>query len=217
MRKMAVLLGFCLTLPASAAAAPITSGIWSPVVSTSNNGAIFWDNLSVDCFVCNAGTILDIIYGPIEYLHDGSGGATQFSFSEAVSPTQVSSLTLLKNYTFTQQADGSFTYNNGLGFVSNSLGSNWDQFALFRQVSTQGTRYFLAIEDLDITPIRLPLLGLVTLSDKDYNDYIGSFYIDNPVPPIDTVPEPSTLMLMGTALAVVSRRFRRGRSGSRGL
>jgi hypothetical protein len=202
-RRAVLLLATCLAVPATANAGPITSGVWSPVGNTWNTGTIFWDNQSGDCDVCNAGTLLNIIFGPLEYLHDGSGGATAFKFNQAVSYTKFGSLSVLKG-TFSQQPDGNFTYDNTAGLIANSLATGW-QFALFRQVGPQSTRYFIGVEDLPVGPslLQQQLSGNGWTSDADFNDYMASFTLEN-------VPEPSTLMLMGTAFAgFAARRLRR--------
>jgi hypothetical protein len=182
-------------VPVPAAASPITPGHWSDVGPAAKDGVVFWDNPSVDCGYCAAGELLDIIFGPLEFLNDGNGKATPFKFTEPVSFTTLGGLSLWKGGTLLQNADGSFSYDNGQGFLSNSW-ADGSQFALFRHVGPDSTQYFLGIEDMSIAA------GLVP-SDQDYNDYIASFTLSN-------VPEPSTLLLMGAAVAGYTiRRLRR--------
>ena len=189
-----LLVAVILTMPVRAEATPITPGQWSDIGVAAYDGAVFWDNPSVDCGFCSAGELLDLIYGPLEFFHDGSNKAAPFAFTGPISYTKVGALTAWKNGTFTHEADGSFTYDNGLGFVANSLTSQ--QFALFRKAGPDTTQYFIGVEDIALN-------GLLA-SDADYNDYIATFTVTN-------VPEPGTLLLMGTALGAAARRLRRKR------
>lgn len=201
------MLAAMLAVPSLAAAGPITTGVWSPVTNPANDGGEFWDNLSVDdatcTVICNAGAILDRLFGPVEYLHDGSGGAVAFSFGESVTSQYFADLTGWKNGIFQQLADGSFTYDANQasfpGHVSNSL-LDPGQFALFRKAIPGGFQYWVGVED-----IRFDLQDLHNLtSDKDYNDYIVTFS------QVSSVPEPGLLLLMGSGIFAATRRFRRG-------
>lgn len=201
-----------LACPAFATAGPITLGTWS-AVEPDNDSAEFWDNPSVDdaaCapFLCNAGALIERLYGPIEYLNDGAGNPVAFSFAETIpSFASVATLTTWSGGIFAQNAiDGSFTYDANQasfpGHVSNSI-ADPGQFVLFRRAVPGAVQYFIAIEDIRFD-LQLPP-NLV--SDQDYNDFIVSFRQAT-----QQVPEPSLLLLMGTGIAgLATRRLRRAR------
>ncbi|HEY0874418.1 MAG TPA: PEP-CTERM sorting domain-containing protein [Vicinamibacterales bacterium] len=201
------MLAAMLAVPSLAAAGPITTGVWSPVTNPANDGGEFWDNLSVDdatcTVICNAGAILDRLFGPVEYLHDGSGGAVAFSFGEPVTHQYFASLTGWGGGIFSQQADGSFTYNANQtshpGHISNSL-DDPGQFALFRKAIPGGFQYWVGVEDIRFDMQLPPDI----ISDLDYNDYMVTFS------QVSNVPEPGLLLLMGSGIFAATRRFRRG-------
>jgi hypothetical protein len=202
MKLRALLLAIVLVMPASAFADPISiGGVWSnvstPIGDQSQSAQLtpFWSGISWDCAVCGVGYLINA-YGneEIEYMHDGFGQATGFRFAsdDAIStPTFFAGITMWTNGTFGRRADGAFTYDSGTGHVSNSW-DNPDQYALFRIVREGSTQYFLGIEDILVS---------YTLNDHDYNDYIVTFEQQS-------VPEPSSLMLMGLAAAGFAARRR---------
>jgi hypothetical protein len=200
--------GFILVLafliPSSAIAAPITvsGSTWSLVAPAGGqDGAFtatpFWGGLSWDCAECGIGYLLDAIIGnpgnaQLEYLNDGGGGYTPFCFDDTIEPTYVTGMTAWTNGVFGQNATGAFTYDSGTGRTSNS----WDspgQYALFRLVGPETTTYFVGVEDILLSE---------TFNDHDYNDYIVTFTTPT------SVPEPSTLLLLGSSMAALSMRRR---------
>jgi hypothetical protein len=191
------LLTLALLVPATAGADPISvSGIWSsPTSSSARAGSPYWAGNSWDCATCGIGDLLNAFGTPnIEYLNDGAGNAVSFRFTDAIITSSLMfSITAWTGGTFGRREDGAFTYDSGTGRVSNS----WDnpgQYALFRIVGPDTTRYFLGIEDILATEVP---------NDFDYNDYVVTFST-----PTQPVPEPSALLLMGSALATFAHRAR---------
>jgi PEP-CTERM motif len=202
MRFRATVLAATLLLPASALADPITvGGSWigtvEPVTDPSQGGitvAPFWSGLSWDCDTCGVGYLINAFSTEgLEYLHDGAGRAAPFRFDTAdpvFDLTYLGGITMWTNGVLGRRADGAFTYDSGTGSVSNS----WDnpgQYALFRLVGETSTTYFLGIEDILVTN---------ELNDHDHNDFIVSFTQPS------SVPEPSSLLLMGCAIAGLAVR-----------
>ena len=195
-----------LAMPSLASADPITltPGSWTGA-STPLSGdpegllaAPFWSGLSWDGNTMGVGYMIDAFTTPtIEYLHDGTGHAVNFRFEPdgAISaPTYFGGITGWDHGTFGIRADGAFTYNTGTGITYNSW-DNGDQFALFRIVGPETTRYFLGIEDIPVS---------WEVNDHDHNDYITAFTENRA-----SVPEPTSLMLMGLgALGLVVRKRR---------
>jgi hypothetical protein len=185
MKLRSVALTMMLLTPSLASAEPITLGVWSAMPAADGNSQPFWDGLSWDCPTCGVGYFLSA-YGPLEYLNDGTGDYTPFRFEGAISPpVLILNNTAWLGGTFGQSANGAFTYDSGTGRLSNSL-DNGEQYALFRRVGPMLTTYFLGIEDILLSE---------TSNDLDYNDYVVTFTQPTPV------PEPSTMVLVGSALA----------------
>jgi hypothetical protein len=206
MKLPSFVLALALIAPSTALADPITiGGAWSntstPLTDPSGSGVLadpFWTGVSWDCPTCGVGYLLDAYTdNGLEYLHNGSGGYTPFRFEEPVTlPTMLFNITALPGGVIGRRDDGAFTYDNGTGHVINSW-DDYGQFALFRRVDGETTRYFLAVEDILITEI---------VNDRDYNDYVGTFTPQ-------AVPEPSTLLLIGCAVAAAGvRRYRASRN-----
>jgi hypothetical protein len=210
MKFRGFVLALALLAPSSALADPITlGGVWgspnAPFGSEpgSVTAAPFWGGVSWDCTVCGVGYLINAFETEnIEYLHDGTGQAAGFRFepeSDISATTMLFSITGWTGGTFGRRADGAFTYDSGTGHVSNSW-DNGAQYALFRIVEPEITRYFLGIEDI--------LVSFPT--DADHNDYVATF-----TQPTHSVPEPSSLLLMGCAIAAAAmRKARRGRTTS---
>lgn len=185
--KAAALTLALILLPGVAAADPITTGVWTHVASGADgDGQPFWDGLSWDGPALGIGYLLDA-YGQadLEFLSDGSGGAAAFRFDDPVAtPSLLYTITAWQGGILGQRADGAFTYDSRTGRVSNSW-ENAGQYALFRLVRAEATQYFLGVEDILLSEAR---------NDRDYNDYVVTF----PAPQ-QSLPEPSSLLLMLTA------------------
>jgi hypothetical protein len=161
----------------------------------------FWAGNSWDGPNLNAGDLIEprsrcADCPSLEYLNDGSGNYTPFRFTDEIfGMGKIFGITGWKNGTLSRSGDV-FVYDTGVGNVYNS----WDnpgQFALFRMVGVDTITYFLGIEDIDIGAL---------VNDRDYNDYGVTFTTPQPV------PEPGTLLLLGSGVAaLVARRKRAAR------
>jgi hypothetical protein len=192
-----------LLVSASASAAPITTGVWGTAAPTGDPAVDalsvdpFWDGASDDCFHCGVGYLINAwADSRLEYLNNGFGGYTSFGYDGPMgTPNVLFNITGWPGGTFGRRADGAFTYDSHQNPAFNSFDSP-EQFALFRIVGPELTLYFLAIEDR---------LWNDPLSDHDYNDFVTWFTAPtDPVP----VPEPSTLLLLGSSVAALAARKR---------
>jgi PEP-CTERM motif len=197
MKLRSLILTLTFLVPSAASAAPITVGVWSPAPPADADLNPYWDGLSFDCPTCGVGYLLYGEYPGLEYLNNGAGGFTAFAFEEPILDwTLEYSITAWTHGVLGQRADGAFTYNSGTGRISNSI-DNPGQYALFRHVTPEWTEYYLAIEDILLDE---------TVNDRDYNDYVVSFTV-----PTQTVPEPSTLLLLALPVFGLVGRSVRGR------
>ena len=193
------ILVLALLVPSAAMADPISvGGMWSLTSAPVSGDPLqslepmpFWSGTSWDGQFMGVGYLIDA-YGTegLEYLHDGTGRSTNFLFDdEILNPTRIYGITGWTNGVFGRREDGAFTYDSGTGRVSNSWDSG-EQYALFRLVGPETTRYFLGIEDILLSEV---------LNDRDYNDYVVTFETAS-------VPEPGTLLLLCSGMAALAAR-----------
>ena len=200
--------GFVLVLalmfPSAAMADPIVaSGIWSPTVTPPSSdptvlsleATAFWSNPSWDGPLMGVAYLINAFNTEnLEYLHNPDGTPTRFRFADEeqiVSQTWLFGITSRTGGVFGRNEAGALTYNSGYGPILNSWDSG-EQFALFRIRGEETTRYILGIEDL--------LLSEYT--DRDYNDHVVTFETQS-------VPEPGTLLLLGSGMAILAAQRRR--------
>jgi PEP-CTERM motif len=203
MKLRSLVLAMVLLVPSLGAAEPISTGVWSALPPADGDGFPFWDGDSWDGPLEGVGYLLEeysgFNYEDLEYLHDG-GQFVAFTFNgPIVAPTLFASITAWTNGVLTYSPGGAFTYSNGMVPDTNSV-DNPEQFALFRHVGPDVITYFLGVEDI-------PFSFAPGNNDLDYNDYVVTF--------TQPVPEPSTLLLLGTSLAGLAVRKMRGRSRRR--
>ena len=191
-----------LMVPSAAMADPIiVSGMWSPTMTppgadpnalTAEQTA-FWSNPSWDGALMGVAYLINAFNTEnLEYLHNEDGSPVSFRFDEEIlNQTWLFGITGWTGGVFGRNELGAFTYDSGTGRVSNSW-DNGEQYALFRIRGEETTRYILGIEDI--------LLSEVT--DRDYNDYVTTFETRS-------VPEPGTLLLVGSGMAMLAAQRRR--------
>lgn len=232
---------FMLAIATGALADPIINtgggGSWQAWTAPTEGGGRFWDNLSWDGHGMNVGYyILDPVFGGgnLEYWGTSTGGFHNSFYLQSETGTQRSiyfggttayqgidefgwfeytpggpgqpgvigdSHTLFggalgstpgTTSTFTPTSFYGYYLTSGMGETFTTVG-NGGQFALFDGLNGA---LWIGVEDLPIDGV----------SDGDYNDMIMR---STPVP----VPEPSSLLLLGTGLvglgAAVRRRLRR--------
>lgn len=186
-----------------ATAEPITPGKWSAPTAAPNQGKPFYNGLSWDCEQCGVSWRL---FG-FEYLHDANDPAKPAPFAWK-GPLLFKDLggtsDYINHHRFTHREDGTFSLDNGHGYTSTSTNGG---ALLLRMVNPQWTDYRVQFEDLP--PWR---------TDSDYQDRGFAWRISqlvsgpNPNPPQDDpapVPEPGTLLLLGTGAAMLARHIRK--------
>jgi hypothetical protein len=198
--KFALALMFAtLTLaPRTAAAEPITAGVWSAAPAADNDEFGFYDGLSWDCAACNIGFQLK---EALEYLHDGMHRPVGFKYRQFPGAALISRTTAWTDGVLSWDAAAeSFLYNTGTGYFHDSRqGTN---MVLFRLVAVAATIYWLGVEDIPVGWGR---------EDRDFNDSIYRWEVPRagppgppPEPQPPPIPEPGTwrLALTGVLLTL---------------
>jgi hypothetical protein len=191
-----------LMVPSAAMADPIiVSGMWSPTMTPPSadpnaltaEQAVFWSNQSWDGALMGVAYLINAFNTEnLEYLHNEDGSPVSFRFDEEIlNQTWLFGITGWTGGVFGRNELGAFTYDSGTGRVSNSW-DNGEQYALFRIRGEETTRYILGIEDILLSEV----------SDRDYNDYVTTFETRS-------VPEPGTLLLVGSGMAMLAAQRRR--------
>ena len=192
-----------LMVPSAAMADPITpSGLWSPTMSPpsadpnvpSLEATAFWSNRSWDGPLMGVAYLINAFHTEnLEYLHNPDGSPARFRFEEEIlNQRWLFGITGWTGGAFGRNESGAFTYDSGTDRISNSW-NNGEQYALFRIVGKETTRYILGIEDILLSE---------PSNDRDYNDYVTTFETHS-------VPEPGTLLLLGSGMAMLAAQRRR--------
>lgn len=205
-----------LLLATNSYALPVTLGTWSSLPIPNEDGNPYWDNTSWDGPQLNVGYFVPpFVYDGWEYLSYGSRftfvntdnefhflyentayrDSNRFGFYEIGSP-------YWGDIFWGADVAGEWSYpalpnHYGLWFLSPAgfytSTANPEHFALFRKYINGGYQYIVGVEDLQFN-----------YTDKDYNDGIYKFS-DKEIPPI---PEPTSLVLLGSGLLYLIRRKR---------